>query len=123
MEQIEQPKETPNERLEPKEVQDEPSLADYAARAYQQLIPKFKGELDKLSGVQSKAILIALMEFPFEKSDHVWPYKQAEEIFKMGIDIMDCRFVLTRAAIELTFEQKKAILSEGKTIVDVQSEI
>lgn len=92
----------------------EPSMADYAAQAYQQLIPKFKNQLDKLSGVQSKRILIALMEFPFEKSSFDWPYKQAEDVFKTGIDIMDCRFVLTRAAIELTMEQKRDILIEAK---------
>lgn len=120
MQQIEQPavsaETNPNEapKEEPTIVGDEPSLADYATRAYRDLIPKFKGEIDKLSGVQCKRVLIALMEFPFEKQKFDWPYEQAEKIFNMGIDIMDCRFVLTRAAIELTLEQKKAILEEAK---------
>lgn len=89
-----------------------PSHADYAARAYQELMPKFRSEVGFLSGKQAKAVLIAMMEYPLEKTTFAWNSIEEPKAFDVGCEIMDCRFVLMKALIELTVEQKRAILEE-----------
>jgi hypothetical protein len=92
----------------------QPSLEDYAAHEYRSLLPKFKDQINKLSGMQAKKIVVALMEYPLEKIDFEWAYPEAQRAFVTGATIMDCRFVLMKAVIELTADQKRDILIEAK---------
>lgn len=92
----------------------EPSLEDYAANNYRELLPSFRTQIDHLSGNQAKKVLVALMEYPLEKTDFQWSYPEARRAFVTGANIMDCRFVLMKALLELTMEQKRAILDETK---------
>jgi hypothetical protein len=89
-----------------------PSMADYAAREYQALMPKFRKEVGFISGKQAKEVLIAMMEYPLEKTHFTWSAIEASKVFDIGAEIMDCRFVLMKALIVLTVEQKRAILDD-----------
>ena len=111
---------TPNEAPASSEAVDapqgaqQPSLEDYAAREYQTLLPRFRQEMESITGTQAKNVAIALMEYPLEKIDFEWTCQEAQRAFVTGATIMDCRFVLMKALIELTADEKRAILDETK---------
>jgi hypothetical protein len=118
--------ETPNEASANKEEalpkEGQPSLEDMAAHEYRTLLPSFRTQIDHLSGKQAKKVLVALMEYPLEKIDFDWNYKESQRAFITGATIMDCRFVLMKALVEMSMEEKKAILDETKDDVTTPKE-
>lgn len=99
-----------------------PSLEDYAAHEYQKLLPQFYEAIDDLSNKQLKKVSQAIMEYPLEKVDFRWSYEKEKKAFIIGTKIMDCRFVIMKAVLDMKKEEIQEMLktepkTEGETVI------
>jgi len=99
MERVEQPGE-----VKP-EVQ--ATAEDMAARDYQILMPKFWAKLEPMSRRQVQRVFHAIMEYPLASGYPSFSYPAEKEAFYLGIQIMDCKFVLQKAVMELVANKEK----------------
>jgi hypothetical protein len=98
--------------LEPKAQQLETtgSQEDQAAYAYQKLLPLFYEEIEELSNKQLKKVVGAMMEYPLERIDFQWSYEKEKKAFIIGTKIMDCRFVIMKAVLDMKQEEIREML-------------
>lgn len=94
----------------------QPTQVDYAAQAYQKLLPMFYDSIEELSNRQLKKVIGAIMEYPLNKSldDFRWSYDKEKKSFDLANKIMDCRFVIIKAILDMSKEQIKEALEETK---------
>lgn len=89
-----------------------PSMEDYAAHEYQKLLPRFYEAIDDLSNKQLKKVTHALMEYPLERIDFQWSYEKEKQAFIIGTKIMDCRFVIIKAALDMKQDEIRELLKK-----------
>lgn len=92
-------------------IENPPSVEDIAAHDYQKLLPEFYTAIDDLSNRQLKKVIQAVMEYPLERIDFQWSYEKEKKAFILGTKILDCRFVLIRAVLEMKQEEIKQLLN------------
>jgi len=100
-----------------------PSLEDMAAHDYKRLIPEFFKILDNLPKKRAARLMRALIEYPLENDKPHLPYADEAKAFYIGMQILDCKFVIWKAVVELAkdrdamkeFQKEVEQLKEGKT--------
>lgn len=71
-----------------------------AAMFLHRALPMFRIALDKLTGVQAKRVLSALMEAPLEKETPGFSTQEAEELFSLGLMISNAKFILFNVSLK-----------------------
>jgi len=84
-----------------------PSPEDMAAHDYQMLLPKFKEACDPLSRRQMQRVVDALMEYPLENQNPRFSYTEERNAFNTGMQLLDCKLVLTNYVLALTKNKEK----------------
>lgn len=90
----------------------EPSVEDLATHDYMDLLPFFKEKLEEFPGSALKRVMLALIEYPLERDQVHFPYQEDTELFNLASKLMDCKFVIMRAVLDLKKEQIQAMLNE-----------
>jgi hypothetical protein len=85
----------------------QPSPEDLAAHDYKMLLPKFRDKLEPISRRQQQRVMNALIEYPFENDRPRFSYPVENELFYIGMQLLDCQFILKRACFELIKDQDK----------------
>lgn len=92
----------------------QPSIEDMAAHDYEVCMEQFEKQLEELSNRQLKRTVLKLFKYPFQDVDlKSWAYPQEKELFRLGSKIMDCRFVLMKAAFAMKEEHIKTLMAEN----------
>lgn len=97
---------------EPATAAPEPAIEDIAANDYMKTLPKFLKKMEELNNRSLKKVVAALFLHPFEKGEINWSYVKEYELFKLGIKINDCRFVLMKTVMDMKKEEIEALLKE-----------
>lgn len=100
----------------------ERAIEDVAAHDFQILLPMWRTKIEELSNRQLKRVVTALMEYPFERNEFKFPYPQEKELFKLGMQVMDCRYVLMKAALAMRQDQIKTLMAEQGVQAPVTNE-
>lgn len=100
------------------------SIEDWSAGEYQRLLPQFLKKIEELNNRSLKKVTQALMEFPLERIDFQWSYDKEKEAFIIGTKIMDARFVIIKAALDLKQEEIRELLkpAEAQTETVIQDQ-
>jgi hypothetical protein len=98
--------------------QAQPSVEDLAAHDYMKSIPEYKEALKFLSKKQHARVALALMEYPLNKIEFKMGTEETK-VFMLGIKIMDCRFVIIKAAMDMKKEEIQEMMkTENKENVN-----
>jgi hypothetical protein len=87
-----------------------PSIEDMAAHDWQEALPAFRKKLQELSNFQLKKVVAALVEHPLEPHAFKWSYPQEKELYEIGAKLLDCKFVIMRAALSMNKEQIEELM-------------
>lgn len=71
-----------------------------AARYLITALPRFRGQLEKVTGTQAKRVLQALIESPLEKNTLPFTTPEALELFNQGLVITNAKFILFQASLK-----------------------
>ena len=94
------------------EKKEEPSVEDMAAHDYEILVPKFKAKIEELSNRQLKNVVTALIEYPLASDKPQFSYPQEAELFYLGIQINDVKFVMMKAIMDMKKEDIQKLAAE-----------
>lgn len=63
-------------------------------------IPAFKRQLDRLTGVQAKNVLMAIIESPLEQHEHNFTTNESRNLFELGLNIESHKFLLFNTGLK-----------------------
>jgi len=115
-ETIEQPVAEEAKQEQPPEIQ--------AAMFLQRALPTFRTQLDRVTGVQAKRVLEALIESPLEKEVPGFTTREAHDLFTLGTMIQNAKFVLFQVALkdEKIVEETQEKIDNGTAATEIASE-
>lgn len=96
--------------------QPQPSAEDMATYEFQKLLPKFYDKIEELANRQLKRVVKALIEYPLEGTAFRFSYVKEAEAFDLGMRIMDCKFIIMKAVMDMTADQRKELLNQLEAI-------
>jgi hypothetical protein len=99
---------------EEKKEQPKVALEDWCAGEYQRLLPLYRKKIDELNNRSLKKVSQALMEYPLERIEFQWSYPEEKEAFIIGTKLMDARFVIIKAALDLKQDEIRELLKPTK---------
>ena len=101
-----------------------PTVEDIAAHDFTMLLPKFWEQVEGLSMRAQGRVFRALMEYPLAENFPNLPFESEKKAFYTGLQILDCKFILQTAVLNLTknkekLDQFKKELAEAKQATGV----
>ena len=100
---------------------EKPSIEDMAAHDYKFLRPELYKMLDTMPKKQLLRVVKAMVDFPLEDSKPKFSYEAEKNAFYLAVNILDCKFVIMKAVLELT-KNKDAIAAFTKEMAIKQEE-
>lgn len=92
-----------NNKVEPNQV----SVEDKAAFAFKNLMPIWKRSLRSLSKKASERVINSVIEFPLAELEPKFQNAKEQELFQIGITILEANKVMTEAVIRERFIKSK----------------
>jgi hypothetical protein len=89
-----------------------PAPEDIAAHDYMKLLPMWEKKIEELSNRQLKNVATGLMRYPFVGEIPSFSYPQESQLFLLGLKILDCKFVLMKAALDLKESEINTLMNE-----------
>lgn len=90
-----------------------PAAEDLATHDFMTALPIFKKKAPNLSRRQLARVIEALIEYPLNDQPFRFSYPEEVELFKLGMVLLDSKFVLIKAGLELSKEEQEKLAKEG----------
>jgi len=91
-----------------------------AAYYLQGALPTFRSQLQKVTGVQGKRVLEALIESPLEQQVPGFTTKEAHDLYSLGTMIQNAKFILFQAALK---DEKVVEEVQQKAVEEAAAEV
>jgi hypothetical protein len=111
--------ETASEAAAPAPTVEEPAPEVQAVMFLHSALPRFRAQLQKVTGVQGKRVLEALIESPLEQKVPGFTTKEAHDLFMLGTMIQNAKFVLFQVSLK---DEKIVEEVQQQAVAEAQAE-